>query len=168
MAQLTKGMYGGQFDPRGKLLFGLLCGQWRGGNTKLAHNNGWYNKSGEKLGWGDLTAEDFRRISSELEESELFIILSEGDSFWKFVKWPETITHRCIGSMVQVEPTVEAPGVDYVAEKCYYIIARNQLYYVDRCEDEDNKKTSRRRGGLRFKILKPEAAKTLIAAYTAV
>ena len=84
MAQLIKGMYGHEFKPTCNL-FGLYCGQMRGGDAKMTHNSGWYNKSGEKLGFGDLSVKDFKKISKELEKDELFIILGESDSFWNFV-----------------------------------------------------------------------------------
>jgi hypothetical protein len=161
MAQLTKGMFGSQFDRRNAVAFaGLSCGACRGND--FVHNGGWYNKAGEKLGWGDLSPDDFNKISQELEEGELFIILYESDSFWNFV------THNpgIIGSMCAVQPTAEAPGVDFVSEKCAYVIANGQLYYVDRYGDSD-KETLVTRDGLEFKVLKREAAKALIASNTA-
>jgi hypothetical protein len=124
----------------------------------FVHNNGWYNKVGEKLGWGDLSPEDFRKISLELEKGELFIILSESDSFWNFVTQP-----GIIGSMAAVKPTEDAPGVDYVAEKARYIIQNGQLYSVDRYGDSD-KETLVTRDGLTFKVLSREAVKALIAS----
>lgn len=160
MAQLTKGMFGSQFDRRNANSFaGLGCGQMRG--RDFIHNGGWYNKAGEKLGWGDLSPDDFKKISQELEEGELFIILYESDSFWKFVKHNPGI----IGSMCTVEPTEEAPGVDFVSEKCAYVIASGQLYYVDRYGDSD-KETLVTRDGLELKVLKREAVKALIGNTT--
>ena len=156
MAQLTKGMYGHEFHSTSDL-FGLRCGQMRGGDAKMTHNSGWYNKSGEKLGFGDLSTKDFQRISSELEDGELFIILGESDSFWNFVTRP-----GLIGSMAQTKPTVEAPGVDYVAEHAMYVIARNQLYRIDRYGDSKEETSEWR--GLQFKVLKPDATRSLMAA----
>lgn len=153
--QLTKGLYGHEFRST-STLFGLRCGQMRGGATKMAHNNGWYNKTGEKLGWGDLSAEDFQRIYRELENDELFIVLGEQDSFWNFV------THNpgIIGSMCATKPTADTPGVDYVAEKCRYIISRDGLHLVD---DYGSRKESLvNLNGLPFKVLTREAAKNLI------
>jgi hypothetical protein len=82
---------------------------------------------GEKLGWGDVSPQDFLRIAAELEDDELFIILPEQASFWNFVKRP-----GMIGSMAAVKPEVNAPGVDYVAENASFIIAKHQCYLVDR------------------------------------
>lgn len=125
MTQLTKGMYGSQF-ANASSLFDLRCGQMRG-RDRMTHNSGWYNKAGEKLGWGDLSAKDLRRISREIETGELFIVLGEQDSFWNFV------THYgAIGSMCRTKPEEQAPGADYVAEKCQFIVARGRICLVDR------------------------------------
>ena len=152
--QLTKGIYGHEFKPSSDL-FGLRCGQIRG--KDFVHNGGWYNKQGEKLGWGDLSPADFLRISNEVADGEFFIILYESDSFWNFVTRP-----GIIGSMAAVKPDLEAPGVDFVAEKCCFIIAPHQLYYVDRYGDSD--RDTFERDGLQFKVLTRDAAKQLIAS----
>ena len=156
MTRLIKGMYGHEFGPTSDL-FGLRCGQVRGGgNAKMTHNSGWYNKAGEKLGFGDLSVTDFQRISKELADGELFIILGESASFWNFVT-----QHGIIGSMCQTKPTVEAPGVEYTAKYAMYVIARNQLYCVS--NEESKKETSWRRG-LEFRVLSSSALKALMVA----
>lgn len=114
MAQLTRGMYGSEFNPQSNL-FGLTCGQVHGGMNKRTHNSGWYNKTGEKLGWGDLATPDMARIALALEPDELFIVLSEGDSSWE-------TRQRGVQE--------EAPGLAYVAEHALYVIALNHLYMV--------------------------------------
>lgn len=151
--QLTKGLYGHQFKST-STLFGIRCGQVRG--KDFVHNGGWYNRRGEKLGWGDLSPADFLRIFNEVEDDELFIILAESDSFWKFVT-----RLGIIGSMAVVKPDAEAPGVEYVVEYAMYIIAKHQLYCVDRYGDL--KENTFDRYGLQFKVLTPDAAKQLIA-----
>jgi hypothetical protein len=154
-SRLSKGMYGNEFGRTPETaLFLLKCGQMRG--RDLVHNGGWYNRAGEKLGWGDLEPADFQRIAEELEEGELFIILSESDSFWNFV------THNpgSIGSRCATSADVNAPGVDYVAEKAMYIIGRMELYIVDRWGS--NKSDTTRIEGLTFKRLTKDAAKALI------
>lgn len=128
MRQLVKGMYGNQFENK-STLFGLHCGQLRGGPNKFTHNSGWYNKAGEKLGWGDLSFSDIRRISRKISNEELFIILGECDSFWEFV----TYNSGTVGSECATNPRIEAPGIEYVAEKCRYIIAKSRLYCIDEC-----------------------------------
>jgi hypothetical protein len=97
-------------------LFGLRSGQMcRKG--KLTHNSGWYNKAGEKLGWGDLSTHDVARIAVGLEAGELFVILSESDSYWNPRK--NGISES-------------APGVAYIAMHAMFIIASGYVYSVDR------------------------------------
>jgi hypothetical protein len=122
MSQLVKGIYGSEFDRTGNL-FGLLCGQMSGSATKITHNSGWYNKRGEKLGWGDLSAEDFQRISMGIAADELFIILGEQDSHGNFQNKRVTT-----GILFKKEITEAAPGVEYVAAHAIYVIAKGQLY----------------------------------------
>lgn len=154
MAQLTKGMYGSEFR-RENNLFGLGCGQMRAND--MVHNGGWYNRSGEKLGWGDLSPEDFKRISEGLEEGELFIILYESDSYWRHV----TFIPGPIGSMAKTAPTEEAPGVEFVSDKCAYVIGKGSLKYVDPYGDATSKSTDI--FGLAFEVVSREEAKRLIA-----
>jgi len=154
MSRLIKGMFGSEFDPAKDTLFGLRCGQMRG--REICHNAGWYNTAGEKLGWGDLHSDDFQRISSELEDGELFIVLGESDSFWEFVTRP-----GLIGSMSAVKPDVQAPGVEYVAEKCYVIIAPEQVFYVSRYGDRVGETIDFR--GIPATVVNRDEAKTLVA-----
>lgn len=154
--RLTKQMYGHEFKAESRL-FDLLCGQTRA--SRNVHNGGWYNKAGEKLGWGDLDAEDFRRISMELEEGELFVVLHESDSFWNFVTG-----HGVIGAMCTTKPDVHAPGVEYVAEKCCYIVSPLMVHFVDRFGSHSGKETVSLRDALVVKVLSPEKAKELILA----
>lgn len=156
MAQLTKGMYGSEFGRTPEsALFGIRCGQIRGHD--FVHNGGWYNRTGEKLGWGDLSLADFTNIAKHLEKGELFIILAESDSFWNFV------THNpgVIGSMCTTKPDASAPGVDYVAEKAMYVIGPMELYIVDRWGSDKSDTTNIE--GLTFKVLKKDAVKALLS-----
>jgi hypothetical protein len=154
MAQLTKSMYGQEFGRTGNL-FGLHCGQIR--SRDFCHNAGWYNKLGEKLGWGDLSVEDFQRIRRELEEGEMFIILGEQDSFWNFVTRPGLLGHNAV-----TKPDVEAPGVDYVASKARYIITGGfGMYFVDDYAREDEQVNH---GGLMFHVVKRADAKAFITS----
>ncbi|MBX4204947.1 MAG: hypothetical protein KW788_02010 [Candidatus Doudnabacteria bacterium] len=152
--QLTKGMYGHQFRNASRM-YGLSCGQMRGDD--MVHNGGWYNAAGEKLGWGDLSRQDFERISSEIEEGEIFVVLYEGDAFWKFV------THNpgIIGSMCKTRPDAEAPGVDYVAQKAAWIITRGKVFHVSDYSERLGPETHRR-NGMAFELTNRSAANTLI------
>jgi hypothetical protein len=102
-------------------LFGLKLGQIR--SERLVKAGGWYNERGEKLGWGDLSPADFRRICAELGDDELFIVLSEIDSFASFVE-------KVGDAMFEVRPGIEAPGIDYVAKKCRFVIQQGVLSAV--------------------------------------
>lgn len=144
MAQLTQGMYGTIFE-RQSTLFDIKCGQIRSGRDKRTHNSGWYNKAGQKLGWGDLATSDMVRIAHELEPEELFITLSEGMSSW------ETSYYGV---------SEEAPGVDYVAEHALYIIAPKHLYMVTDWETFGKK--SRNEDGHTFLFLSQREAKQFI------
>ncbi len=112
---LAKGMYGHEFDRTGNQ-FGLRCGQMR--RNDLVHNGGWYNKEGEKLGWGDLSEADLITIRDGLEESDVFIILSEMDSYWNFPV------------QAKQEGTSEAPGKKYVAEHAKFYITKGTIHSV--------------------------------------
>ncbi|MBU6427357.1 hypothetical protein KGQ27_03975 [Patescibacteria group bacterium] len=158
-APLTKGMYGHEFHPTSEQ-FGLSCGQMRG--EQIVHNGGWYNKAGEKLGWGDLGPRDFLRVSNEMDDGDLFIVLPEQASFWNFVTRP-----GIVGGMSAVKPDVNAPGVDYVAENARYIITRHQCYLVDECGFCKDKDIVLHHG-VAFKPLTKEAAKKFIAEGVAV
>ncbi len=122
--RLFPGVFGEEFDHiEGP--FGLSTGQMRVAG-KITHNSGWYNSNGEKLGFGDLSTGDFRRIAAELEENEAFVILYEGDSLWHFGETnPGTI-----GSMVKTRPKEIMPGIGYVAQHCGFIIRKGVIYSV--------------------------------------
>jgi hypothetical protein len=130
MTQLTKNMYGTESRRTGNL-FGLACGQMRG--RQFVHNGGWYNKAGEKLGWGDLSVDDFMTIALELEEGEVFIVLHERASFWQFVTRP-----GLLGSDAQTAVDINSPGLDYVSENAAYIIAPCEIFVVDRHKFHEN------------------------------
>ena len=153
MAQLTKGMY--QIGPRKPAVFGLTDGQTR--RRDMVHNGGWYNRAGEKLGWGDLSPKDFQRISKELEGGELFIVLRETDSFWNFVVYnPGTTGGACV-----TEEAEKAPGVEYMIDHCAFIIERGELYYVDRCKEVEEE-TFLSRDGLEFRKVGVDGVRTML------
>lgn len=94
---LEAGIYGSEFAAT-KGPFEFRCGQMRSGDS-IAHNGGWYNHRGEKLGFGDLSLYDLMRVCRDISDSEAFIVLSESDSFWNFVT-----EFGAIGSMCAVKP----------------------------------------------------------------
>jgi len=145
MPQLTIGMYGTEFQL-GRNPFGLRCGQMHVADDRIVHNGGWYNAHGEQLGWGDLSPKDFLRISRELEDSELFIVLSEWNAFGNFVTEPSAVT-----------------GMEDVAEKCRYIIGKDRLNLVDdyACSKQGPREVLRR--DLLFTLMTRKEAKKLLA-----
>src|SRR3989344_6367048 len=86
--QLMKGMYGDELTATNGL-FDLRCGQRC--HNSLIHAGGWYNKAGEKLGWGDLSIENLLRIYGEVANGEFFVVLGETGSFWNFITHPGAI-----------------------------------------------------------------------------
>ncbi len=127
--KLTRGMFGTEFGgpTEASKLFGLRTGQMRCGyESPRAHNGGWYNQAGEKLGWGDLRPDDFKRIQQLLEPGQMFLVLGEHDSFWNFVSRASVI-----GSMATTTPDMDAPGAEYVAEKAWYVITPEFVRHIN-------------------------------------
>ena len=104
-------------------MFGLRYGQLRD-RGEFGHNAGWYNKQGEKLGYGDLSTGDLQKITAGLEEGELFITMGERESFWNFV----TELRGWLGAHCKTSDKEHNPGVAYVAEKAVYVIAKGKVY----------------------------------------
>lgn len=102
---------------------GLKSGQMR--QRDLVHNGGWYDKTGQKIGWGDLEPADMRHIKDTLKADEIFYILPESDSFWNFVT-----SVGPIGSMCETEQTVDNPGIDYVLSRAHFVIKPGVIYFV--------------------------------------
>jgi hypothetical protein len=155
--RLTRSMYGGEFDHRDVSdLFGLHCGQIR---CREVHNPGWYNKLGEKLGWGDLNADDFLRIACELEPDELFIVLCEENSYWNFV-----CDVGLIGGMSRASHDVNAPGIEYVTKHVMYIIAPCKLYAVagKACLSEPGTVLDNWYIGMQFDVISQKQAEEMI------
>lgn len=115
--RLTIGCYGSEFGLKPENApFGLAAGQMRV-DGKIAHNHGWYNLKGEKLGFGDLSVADARKIMSELLMHEAFITLCEGDSWWD-------------AKRNGVED-INSPGLAYVLEHARYVFLPGQAYSVN-------------------------------------
>ncbi|NBS41333.1 hypothetical protein EBS80_01585 [bacterium] len=51
------------------------------GGGFILQNAGWYNQSGEFIGWGDLAVSNLVRIAAEIENGEEFLIVEE--SVWR-------------------------------------------------------------------------------------
>jgi hypothetical protein len=96
----------------------MISGQMR--TYDLVHNGGWYNKKGEKLGWGDMSPDTFEAISKNLPADEVFIVLTESDSYWNFVKFT--------GTQAKLDPTANHPGQKYCIEKAAYFVHGGVVY----------------------------------------
>lgn len=141
---LSPNIFGHEFGPRTPNPFGLHSGQMRSYGGKMAHNGSWYNQKGERVGWGDLNADDFRAIQAALEPGDGFFVLGES-SFWRFV------THvGPIGSMCTTEPTIDNPGLKYIEENFRYFITRDGFFYKARHHSEGPMTF----GGLTFQPIK--------------
>lgn len=155
MAELLKpGVYGTETNPvEGP--FGLRCAQLRD-YPRLAHNGGWYNAAGQKIGWGDLGPEDIGRIAAEIPPGELFIILGEKESHWAFHR-QAPLAH----AMVNI--TEQAPGQDYVARHAHFIITAQNCYAVDEYESRQGHTTTRYNGVV-FQVLSAHEAMALVTS----
>lgn len=142
MTALTKGMFE---ELRSPGAFGLYSSQMRSGLAKLVHNGGWYNQTGQKLGWGDLSAHDLERVFKEVDEGHTFIVLSERDSHWDFFR------------RVPAGDPCEK-GVDYVAEHASYIVHKKGMYCVDKYGD----RTKRVELGIEFDVIRPSEVTELL------
>ena len=112
---------------------GLRLGQMRGRPDKLTHNSGWYNRAGEKIGWGDLGKRDMAAILATLPAGEAFIILSEQASFWKFVT-----RVGMIGDLCSTTADAENPGIEYVMENAMMCVKAGRVIYVGDFTPESN------------------------------
>lgn len=129
-------------------LFGLQRGQFRGPGTVL--HGYWYDRSGENTGCGDLSTEDFRRISARLEDDDLFVIT-------------ETTPRPNLGNRPAARSTSKRNSRIAMLEKlvkaCRCIVARGRLYYVKNYSQFEG---SFQINGLRFQTLTLAEAKRML------
>ena len=103
---------------------GLRDGQCLSQDT--FHNAGWYSRSGDKIGWGDLSPTSIRSIAANLEEGQVFLVLPEQASFWNFVNRPGPI-----GALADVDRKSEKrPGMEYLVEHVMFVIGPGKWYLV--------------------------------------
>lgn len=111
---LEPGIYGTEFNPK-KGPFGLRCGQMKCG-YKMYHNASWYNKLGQKIGWGDLSEDNLLEIKIKIPSDELFIILGEHDSYWNLTP----------------EEKIKLP-IKYILKKYRCVISNDGIHLRDMC-----------------------------------
>ena len=128
--------------------FCIRYGQLSPRSDMITRNSGWYNKQGEKIGLGDLSRQDFRRISGALPDKELFIVLSEGDE--------RALKHEL------EQKAMNEPNIDCISQHAQYVLARNKMYLVDRFSAQNSKRWRWR--GLSFKVINCQAVKNLMTS----
>jgi hypothetical protein len=111
-------MYGLETDPK-KTLFNLINNQIR--DDSIINNAGWYDKDGNRLGCGDISYLDIKKISASLQNDEEFIVLTEANSIWNL---PSYLDRSC-------------PGRDYVIQNATFYIGKiNNSLHVFRPKQE--------------------------------
>ncbi len=154
---LTQGMFENVSNVTAKgSVFGIRNGQLRYGKNKVCHNSGWYNKHGDKLGWGDLSKLDMIAIAKEIDENDVFIILGEQDSYWKFVEFSKD-------GPTTIKGDEQSPGADYVWSKARYIIEKNRINAVVRFMYSDLKDDVW--SGVPYTHAVPDSVKTIYNKY---
>ena len=115
MPQLYEGMYIAQGDgtPVSRL-FGLSCGQTRVRGV-VEYEACWYGRA--KLGFGDLTLLDFKRIAKEIAQGEHFIVL------------PHCAPK--IDVLTRKEINITTPSMEYLAQHALYVITAGEMYRVE-------------------------------------
>ncbi len=151
MKRLKKSLWGIQYRAK-CFLWDLRVGQMAPKRSMTAKNAGWYNINGEKMGWGDLSTNNFRRISQELEDDELFIVLREGPSYMDF-HYPREWNPSPKGGE-------HSPGIRYVMKHAAWIIAKGRIYNIVHFPDETNKWSSICK--VRYKNIHLDVAKKLV------
>lgn len=137
-----KGFFGYDLLPE-SASFGLRQGQMRG--NPIVERAGWYNQSGERFSWGDLSLKDFANIQRELTDDEIFIVLGARESSNLADSSNETI-----------------PDIGYMIACCIYAIKKDGFYRVS---DHKNKLGNVVVfGELHFHVLSREEVKALITA----
>lgn len=84
------------------------------------HNAGWYNKLGEKIGWGDLSVVCLQNIPRLLPPGEVFVVLSEGDSHWQVPKGTDP----------------NNPGLEYLASIAMAVATPTGWYVLPRFSED--------------------------------
>lgn len=107
--------------------FGLYCGMEWNHHSRVVKNAGWYNVLGQKIGFGDLSPLDVRRIARQIPENEMFIMLHQIDSHEEIMRASSAKIGYPAGDF-----SVEEPGIEYVAEHAMYAIEHGIAYKVDR------------------------------------
>lgn len=148
MSQLLKNTYMQRDTPKP---FELVLGQSHKA-LAIIYQAGWFNKDGEKLGFGDLSGKDFNTIANGLEYDELFFVLDSKSAD----------IGQC-NEKNKTSLTVDYPGTEYVTKNASYVVSPKQCYIVDRSE---NISGPINKGGAVFKVIKESELQQLLLQTT--
>lgn len=118
--QLPKGLYKTREARENGAPFDIRIGQMRSHRGKRTHNSSWFNRDGEKLGWGDLSEDDLVRIAREIEPGEIFAAVSEHASFREI----EGRVRQAREAGLEAVADRDAPGSAFVGEFCLLVVER--------------------------------------------
>lgn|GEM_PF-3478912 len=151
--RLKKGMYVWKPGKKQSKLFNIVYGMVVPESCVFVKNVGWYNKKGEELGRGDLAAFNIEELKNRLLEGELFIVLSQEDSWERTIYEAHKKYPRKIGKG-------DVPGPLYVASRAWIIVAPKAIYEVKSSRVFFGE--MRVRGGIKIKVISQEGARDLI------
>jgi hypothetical protein len=121
--------------------FGLWAGQFYAMN--FIADASWYNQHGELLGSGDITFENVLRISAELQDGEMFILLRQH------------ATHPLSNA------EAISAGIDFVCSIASYAIAPGVVYALDHQNVYGRGQKVEYRG-IKVEMITPESLRRLI------
>ena len=112
--------------------WGIVSAQKRDPKERVVANAGWYNGRGEYVGFGDLSASDLVKLAQVLQVGEVFVVLSENDSFRNFVKGTDAYYAAFCGGGVPIVPlNWQKPGFEYLKERCILIVVCGSVSVVE-------------------------------------
>ena len=148
-----------QFQARGSTPppFGLEHGQRRETGTLIVDNAVWYNHLGQRLGQGDLSADDCTRIAREMHQDDFFVILRQRLALKDGVRPPKSDFERVDSKFLQ-----SSLPQDYLAKHAAYVVCKDRLYIVDPAGG----RAAFKRNGLAFKPIAPTVLVAKFRAFT--
>lgn len=108
--------------------WGMYAAQKCSRHVRVIEDAGWYDKRGKYVGSGDLSAKNVVDLAETLPEKELFIALTDKDSFRNFIRGtPEYYATFCGGGVPVTPPPHAEPGIEYITERAVLMIARGSV-----------------------------------------
>lgn len=108
--------------------WGMYAAQKCSAHVRVIEDAGWYNKCLKYVGFGDLSAKNVVDLAETLPEKELFIALTDKDSFRNFIReTPEHFATFCGGGF-PVVPSHDEPGIDYIKDRAVLMVARGSIF----------------------------------------